>query len=140
MSFTPPTDLDCLTTDLSPVASKWLELGRELEVPMEELDVIDTLITGKQGKAEVCLQRVVLEWLSNSTRPITRDVLVEALGSSSVGEVHCAKELPQGLFLRYCTKYSWYQTVLREIFCIIIYCVFMLSLHIKSDRNLKCKM
>jgi len=88
-------DLDRLTSDLSPVASKWLELGIQLEVPMEELDAIGTLITGEQGKAEVCLQRVVLEWLSNSTRPITRDVLVEALGSSSVGEIHRAKELPQ---------------------------------------------
>jgi len=121
MSFTPPTALDRLTTDLSPVASKWRELGIQLEVPMEELDAIVTHITGEQGMAEVCLQRVILEWLSNSTKPITRDVLVEALGSSSVGEIHRAKELPQGLFLRYCTKYSFF-------FCIIIYCMFMLSL------------
>jgi len=83
---------------------------------MEELDAIVTHITGEQGMAEVCLQRVILEWLSNSTKPITRDVLVEALGSSSVGEIHCAKELPQGLFLRYCTKYSWYQTILNFFF------------------------
>jgi len=86
---------------------------------MEELNAIGTHITGEQGKAEVCLQRVVLEWLSNSTKPITRDVLVEALGSSSVGEIHCAKELPQGLFLRYCSIHGTKRT--ERIFFVFSY-------------------
>ena len=89
------TGLDCLTRDLIPVASKWKELGIELEVPMAELNAIGALFTGEEGKAQVCLRRVVLEWLNNSTKPVTRKVLQEAL--ETLGEKRRAEELPEGL-------------------------------------------
>ena len=84
-----------MATDLNPVAANWKALGIELEVPLAELNAIGALFTGDAGKAQVCLRRVLLEWLNNSTKPATREVLVEAL--SAVGQKRRAAELPQGL-------------------------------------------
>ena len=62
---------------------------------MGELDTIGALFTGEEGKAQVCLRRVVLEWLNNSTKPVTREALKEAL--ETLGERRRAAELPEGL-------------------------------------------
>lgn len=86
-----------MATDLNPVAANWKALGIELEVPLAELNAIGALFTGEGGRAQVCLRRVLLEWLNNSTKPATREVLVEALRTGAMGEKRRADELPQGL-------------------------------------------
>ena len=90
------TGLDRLVTDLKPVATEWESLGIELEV--EGLKDIGALFTGQGGRVQVCLRRVVLEWLNNSSKPATRDVLKKAL--EDVGHERRANDLPTGLLVK----------------------------------------
>ena len=63
---------------------------------MVELEDIGTLFT-EQGKVQICLRQVVIEWLNNCTN--IKAALEGALMSNSVGESRYAKELPEGLLL-----------------------------------------
>ena len=89
-------ELDRLVTDLKPVATEWESLGIELEV--EGLEEIGALFTGQGGKVQLCLRKVVLDWLNNSTKPATRDVLKKAL--EAVGHKRRANDLPTGLLVK----------------------------------------
>lgn len=90
------TELDRLVTDLKPVATEWESLAIELDV--EGWEDIGALFTGQGGRVQVCLRRVVLEWLNNSSKPATRDVLKKAL--EDIGHKRRANDLPTGLLVK----------------------------------------
>ena len=87
--------------DLKPVAAEWESLGIELEV--EGLEEIGAVYTGQGGRVQMYLRKVVLEWLNNSTKPATRDVLKKAL--EALGHKQRANHLATGLLVELCNSH-----------------------------------
>ena len=87
-------ELDRLVSDLMPVAAKWKDLGIQLSVGNLE-NISDGF------SSSMCLRLVVIEWLNNSPKSATREVLKEAI--EKIGHKRLANrlssKLPEGLLL-----------------------------------------
>ena len=97
-----------LTKDLARVASKWYDLGLQLEIPDHELSSIES----DDGLSDQCLRRVVRRLLQDvdpgnreeDSRDLKRNI-VAALKSDVVGEKKLARDVDRGTCDRCTCRY-----------------------------------
>ena len=78
------------------VCHKWLSIGLELDIPVFQLNIIETDILGAEDRMRTMLDY----WMNNATDPLPSwKVLVDALKAPTVGERRLAWELEK----RYCS-------------------------------------
>ncbi len=76
---------------LTPVASKWYNLGVELKATSGQLDNIQ----GRDGSVTYCFIRMLVDWLNSDPDPSQRKVIA-ALQGPVMGENYLAKQLLNG--------------------------------------------
>ena len=89
-----PSDLRCVRSAIFSVRHKWYDIGLELDIPFQTLDVIRTDF----HMAAECLIEMLKQWLSRTLPAPSWSSLVEALSSEPVGE----KRLADGIHGKYC--------------------------------------
>lgn len=71
------------------VRLKWYDIGLELEIEEEELDVIKHKENNDPSK---CLREMIKVWLKSVDKPPTWEALAEALKAKAVNEVALARK------------------------------------------------
>ena len=84
-----PDDLRCVRSAIYSVRSKWYDIGVELNISVERLNVIRR---DYQNCAD-CLREMLVVWLSRTSPPPSWSGLVEALSIVPVGEKRLAEEI-----------------------------------------------
>ena len=102
------SDLRCVRSAIYSVRHKWYDIGLELDIPFQTLNVIKT--DCPQNSAD-CLREMLVEWLSCTSSAPSWSTLVEALSSEPVGE----KRLADEIHAKYCTQE---QTTCTSIECV----------------------
>ena len=85
-----PSDLRCVRSAIYSVRHKWYDIGLELDIPFQTLNVIKR--DCPQNSAD-CLREMLVEWLSRTSPAPSWSSLVEALSSEPVGEKRLADEI-----------------------------------------------
>ena len=89
-------DLPMLWNDLKGVASRWRELGIQLDLDDGELNAISADDSG----VAACMRRVLNEWMAAETDDGERKrQIVAALSSPCLGETRLARQLDRGGFV-----------------------------------------
>ena len=79
-----------MRTAIFSVRHKWYDIGLELEIPFQSLDVIKTDCPSNSAD---CLREMLKQWLSRMSPAPSWSALVEALSSEPVGEKRLAGEI-----------------------------------------------
>ena len=79
-----------MRSELFSVRDKWYDIGLELNIPFQMLNVIEK---DNPNNCSSCLRKMLMEWLSSSSPDPSWSGLVEALSSEPVGEKRLAREI-----------------------------------------------
>ena len=91
-------DLKKVKDFLYEIRRKWHDLGIELEVKAEELEVIEA----QYSDLGVCLRKMLLVWLKNHLKPPTWEAIEAALESKAINELELAARAGRNLILLPC--------------------------------------
>ena len=91
-------DLKKVKDFLYEIRRKWHDLGIELEVKAEELEVIEA----QYSDLGVCLRKMLLVWLKNHLKPPTWEAIEVALESKAINELELAARAGRNLILLPC--------------------------------------
>ena len=85
-----PDELRTVRSELFSVRDKWYDIGLELNIPFQTLNVIEK---DNPNNCANCLRKMLMEWLSSSSPDPSWSGLVEALSSEPVREKRLAREI-----------------------------------------------
>ena len=84
-----------MRSELFSVREKWYDIGLELNIPFQTLNVIEK---DSPNNCANCLRKMLMDWLSSSSPDPSWSGLVEALSSEPVAE----KKLARAIQSKYC--------------------------------------